>query len=97
MYFETDFYETKNLARIESPLLDQTESDFCMEFWYFIDGNYMTTLNVVQNNSKTNTEDAIWRTRGISRSWQKATIPLSSNDMFSIIIEGYNNYKYTSA
>lgn len=92
LYFVTDYFEYNNLARIASPIFDRVETDFCLEFWYVIDGNRQTALQIFQKNSK---ETLLWKLLGSQGTdWKRATIPISSDEKFSIIIQGSNFYRY---
>jgi len=91
LFFETDYFENSNLAKIQSPEFEPVETYFCMEFWYVIDGNSNTLLSIFQKNSKTKTQTTLWRIKGSQgMNWLRAAIPLDSEDYFSIIIQGSN-------
>ena len=95
LYFETDFFENYNKARIESPIFEPVDKDFCFEFWYFIDGSYFTTLNVVKKDTKSQNETSLWKIKGSQDSkWFRGSIPLDSLEPFSIILEGLSSFRF---
>lgn len=82
-----DVFET---ARIKSYVFEPVTQNFCLEFWYHMLGRNIHSLNINQYMENSQTEYLIWSlSDDQGDKWNRATIPLSSDEKFSIIIEAY--------
>ncbi|CAF0741650.1 unnamed protein product, partial [Brachionus calyciflorus] len=90
IYVKSIGIEQQEYARIKSYAFEPTTQAFCFEFWYHMVGRNILSLNVYQYFENRQEEKLIWTLSGQQATyWTRATIPLSSTERFSLIVEGF--------
>ncbi|XP_035209423.1 MAM and LDL-receptor class A domain-containing protein 1-like [Stegodyphus dumicola] len=81
-------------GRLISPDYNYTKNDYCLNFWYFIEGDRSTKLQIMKSELTSNDgERVVWTATGepnVNGQWEhsKASITQLSSGDYSIVISG---------